>query len=590
MNSNQDRETTEYLAKQLIDTEMPGTDGPGTVGLVSGLPPGASTTECQISLNGETVTQLDDVVVFERELVDGSTVKMYGVISELTAIQEGAEYESDVYHTREGLVPSATVEIARVSITRFSPEIFVPPLPGSEARKAVGQERAEALMFSEMAKVVAIGLSRDGEPIYANYEFIDGTRGAHVNISGVSGVATKTSYATFLLYSIFNDMQIGRGINDRAVIFNVKGEDLLFLDKENINLSQEDRDGYAAMGLPSQPFKDVMFYVPPGVDGRPVADTSLRQDGVRAYYWTLYRFCKDEMLPHLFADGEDSRNQYSAIVYNVANKMRRECKEVAGGGVQFGGTGSQARTLGELCDIIESRLEYEGDPYEGGASWLPRNTAQGTTGAFLRRLRSALPHVRHLIRGDAENAEDHRINIDDAQVSVVDINSLNDRAQRFVVGTILKERLEQHERSKGLKTFVMLDELNKFAPRNEYSTIEEILLDIAERGRSMGMILLGAQQTASEVERRIVSNASLRVVGRMDVSESTRPEYGFLPREMKDRATIIRPGTMIVMQPEIPVPLMLTFPHPSWATRAQEVAEDKSINDENIFQDDVLFE
>lgn len=136
----------------------------------------------------------------------------------------------------------------------------------------------------------------------------------------------------------------------------------------------------------------------------------------------------------------------------------------------------------------------------------------------------------------------------------------------------------------------MLDELNKFAPRNEYSTIEEILLDIAERGRSMGMILLGAQQTASEVERRIVSNASLRVVGRMDVSESTRPEYGFLPREMKDRATIIRPGTMIVMQPEIPVPLMLTFPHPSWATRAQEVAEDKSINDENIFQDDVLFE
>ena len=53
--------------------------------------------------------------------------------------------------------------------------------------------------------------------------------------------------------------------------------------------------------------------------------------------------------------------------------------------------------------------------------------------------------------------------------------------------------------------FVVLDELNKYAPREGESPIKEILLDVAERGRSLGIILIGAQQTASEVERRIIA-------------------------------------------------------------------------------------
>ena len=53
----------------------------------------------------------------------------------------------------------------------------------------------------------------------------------------------------------------------------------------------------------------------------------------------------------------------------------------------------------------------------------------------------------------------------------------------------------------------MIDELNKYAPREGSSPIKEVLLDIAERGRSLGIILIGAQQTAREVERRIVVNS-----------------------------------------------------------------------------------
>jgi DNA helicase HerA-like ATPase len=118
--------------------------------------------------------------------------------------------------------------------------------------------------------------------------------------------------------------------------------------------------------------------------------------------------------------------------------------------------------------------------------------------------------------------------------------------------------------------FIVLDELNKYAPREGDSPIKQILLDVAERGRSLGVILIGAQQTASEVERRIVANCSIRVAGRLDAAEASRPEYGYLPPVQRQRATLAKPGTMFVSQPDIPVPLVVEFPFPAWATRPAE--------------------
>jgi DNA helicase HerA-like ATPase len=85
------------------------------------------------------------------------------------------------------------------------------------------------------------------------------------------------------------------------------------------------------------------------------------------------------------------------------------------------------------------------------------------------------------------------------------------------------------------------------------------------------VILIGAQQTASEVERRVVANAAIRVVGRLDLAEAERAEYGFLPAVTRRRASILKPGSMILQQPEIPVPLQIRFPFPAWATRQSEV-------------------
>ena len=156
---------------------------------------------------------------------------------------------------------------------------------------------------------------------------------------------------------------------------------------------------------------------------------------------------------------------------------------------------------------------------------------------------------------------------------MIDLNTLPERAQRFVVGvTIAAETARKEKAGPGGLLFTMIDELNKYAPREGSSPIKDLLLDIAERGRSLGIILIGAQQTASEVERRIVSNSSIKVVGRLDPAEAGRPEYGFLPTSQRQRATLAKPGAMFVSQPEIPVPLAIEFPFPAWATRLGECA------------------
>ena len=130
-------------------------------------------------------------------------MRLYGVVDLVRARHEGTRFDSDVFLVETGVLPATVAEAAHVKVTRVEPEIFVPPRPGQPVRRAEGLRRDEALFFDGMERKVPIGLSRDGEPVFANLDFLDGTRGAHVNISGVSGVATKTTYATFLLYSLF---------------------------------------------------------------------------------------------------------------------------------------------------------------------------------------------------------------------------------------------------------------------------------------------------------------------------------------------------------------------------------------------------
>ncbi len=131
--------------------------------------------------------------------------------------------------------------------------------------------------------------------------------------------------------------------------------------------------------------------------------------------------------------------------------------------------------------------------------------------------------------------------------------------------------------------FILLDELNKYAPKGGDSPIKEILVDIAARGRSLGVILIGAQQSASEVEGAIIRNASIKVVGRLDAGEAAA--YRFLSPELRERTTRFMPGTMVVDQPAIPAPIPVKFPFPPYATAISEVAEEMTEEDEEeIFE------
>lgn len=525
----------------------------------------ATPLEFWVGVGDGQFLQLDDVVALERVLPTGEVVRMYGTVGQVVARHEGARFDSDVFLIEEGILPAEVTESAQVTATRFEPEVFVPPRPGQEVRIAEGEERDRALFFDGMERKVPVGLARNGEPLWVNFEFINGDRGAHVNISGISGVATKTSYATFLLHSLFTSGVLGTAaVNTKALVFNVKGEDLLHLDRVNARLDDEQRARYSELGLPSTPFGSVGFFAPPRIDDpRATADVASRSD-VTSFFWSIYEFCSGDLMPFLFADAEDDRAQYTTVVYNVMAQLNRAESTDTGAAIVDGVT---VRTFRELAELITGRVQSD----EHRNTWAGPAMGTGTINAFVRRLQASVRHLGRLIRSDVADPGRHRISLED-QVTVVDLHNLNDRAKRFVVGVTLKRAFEDKERAgqSDELLLVVLDELNKYAPREGSSPIKEVLLDIAERGRSLGVILVGAQQTASEVERRIIANSSIRVVGRLDSAEAAREEYGFLPGPHRQRATIVKPGTMILSQPELPVPLVLEFPFPAWATRAAE--------------------
>ena len=530
--------------------------------------------EFWVAIEAGQYLQLDDVVVCERPVPGRESVSLAGVVAQVRARHEGARYDSDVFLIADGILPAEVSEAAQVLTTRVDPEVYVPPIPGSAVRRATGDERDVALSFDKMDRRVPIGLGRDGRPLYANVDFIDGTRGAHINISGISGVATKTSYATFLLYALFHGTVLGPAAqHTKALIFNVKGEDLLFLDHDNCKLDDAKRQKYYELGLQPGPFRSVTVFAPTRVAGDPnaVPDVASRTTGVHSFWWTIEEFCRDELLPFVFADAEDERNQYTMIIHNVARQLAKGVP--AGDDGAWTIDGKTITNYRELVEFIEDRIANDDDP-DTQRLWAGSAMTRGTINAFLRRLLSSQRALSRLVFANVPRGVRHSIDNDDAQVAIVDLHNLPDRAQRFVVGVTLKRAFERKEAagSREPLQFVVLDELNKYAPRDGSSPIKEILLDIAERGRSLGIVLIGAQQTASEVERRVISNSAIRVVGRLDPAEAGRPEYGFLPTAHRQRATLARPGTMFVMQPEIPVPLVVEFPFPAWATRPDEQA------------------
>jgi DNA helicase HerA-like ATPase len=543
------------------------------VGRVLGTDP-AHPLDFWVGVGDDQYLQLDDIVAVRSEVPGRGDIWLYGVVDIVRAKYEGAKFDSDVFRVASGVLPVGIATAAHVSVTRIEPEIFVPPQPGQQAFRADETQREQALYFDRMERKFAAGLSREGDVIWGNLDFLDGTRGAHVNISGISGVATKTSCAMFLLYSLFHSDALGMDrAGARAVIFNVKGEDLMFADKANSRIGEQDEQKYSQLGLPAGPFQDVGLWSPAQKGGFEIVHSlGARSEGVTAYVWSLREFCQGRLLRFLFAEADSETSQLSYAVTVVERYLADATRGQPESQTWVELEGMRITTFEDLVAHIDANRDLV---FVRGA------LATATQDAFLRRLNAVADSVGHLIRrlDSADDEKAHRIDWAGKQLNVIDIHNLHDRAKRFVVGVVLKQLLAQKD-DQGTRqplVFVVLDELNKYAPRDGWSPIKEVVLDIAERGRSLGVILIGAQQTASEVERRVVANASYRIAGRLDTAEAQRGEYGFLTEAARARASLLKPGSMFVHQPEIPVPLLLQFPFPSWATRKEEVAEEAGV-------------
>ena len=557
----------------------------------------ATTQRFDVVLDEDAVVELDDLIVCRQELPQGGGVLThFGIVVEGVSSIEGAQIPSDtqrIYGTRT--MPGQRIRKATVQILRTDPERWMPPQPGARVELARDISRAMALFQDRMEdSQLALGLDHLDQPVYVDWNFFNGEKGGHMSISGISGVATKTSYALFALYMLMQAdagrRLLGRHVGrTKALIFNVKGEDLLHIDRPNRKFADNPRaqEMWRALGVQNPgPFQNVRIYVPPERAGGQILTAHVahrRDDEYTIYGWTPLDFVRRGLLPFVFGDTRE--NQVAFLVEHIRSVLvrhavpsahtagaviirpqpvvnrGRDFEQAAGqlarAGVEQAQGDREIRDFSDLVELLVDRIEND-DP-----AYVSARMQTNTNEAFLRRLLAMSRRLGHLVTHLAQPLTLER------NVSVVDIHTLHDDAQRFVVGALL-DQVWQEKQAGGREplSFVLLDELNKYAPRDGRSPIKEMLVDIAARGRSLGVILIGCQQNAARVEGAIVDNASIKVVGRLDSSHAD--EYKFLPREMRQRATRFLPGTMVLDQPVVPAPIPVVFPFPPYATNAAE--------------------
>jgi hypothetical protein len=571
----------------------------------------ANTSRLHVVLDETATVELDELVTISQTLPDGSELTHFGIVVEVRGHLEGAELSSDTKRiTGTKTMPGETTRTAEIQVLRTLPERWLPPEPGALVSPARGVAREQALFLDQMERPLAVGYDQFLQPVYADFSFMDGTRGGHVSISGISGVATKTTYAAFLLYMLLETPQ-GRALlgqhapATRALVFNVKGEDLLHLDRPNGSISAHAGalEGWAALEV-TQPgaFHDVQIYAPQAAGSRPgsvVPDiTSRPASEVTTYGWPPDAFIRQGLLRFCFAEDEDTRSQVAFIEQRVRLQLARWAYPLENetGAVVLvqppqntsmvfsrvlderrtpkpPSDGFPVRSFSDLVEFLTDKIGNE-DP-----DWIA-GVASGTCQAFLRRLYASMPRLGHLMACGVATIELNRA------VTVVDVHGLHDSAQRFVVGALLSAVFDAKQGSgREPLRFIVLDELNKYAPKTGNSPIKDVLVDIAARGRSLGVLLIGAQQSAAEVDGNIIRNAAMKVVGRLDAGEAS--EYRFLSPELRERASRFLPGTMVLDQPLVPAPIPLRFPFPAFATNVNEgappadqiVAEGQSLMD-----------
>lgn len=597
-----------------------------------------------------------DEVVWVKYSWGSDTFLSYGMITEIVASWDGtisSGYQEEACF--EGIYQGIPRYLGQVVVTRVLKKEeedwvtvtpSVPPPVGESVFRASQEEVYKALGFDQLKKgkrALPFGVMAGGVVAYLDLKYILGDNGAHINISGQSGVAAKTSYATFLLWMLLyyprtvemEDSPFARNLLDsRAIVFNVKGESLLFLDFWNKEWQEagyssgeegrqfrEWQEMFSRFGLKPHPFENVKVMVAPKDQwGNP--HLSHARSNVSVYGWDILDIVELNLLPLMFDPEEMIQNPNFGLALSVIEDLfreryerlvqeaKKELEDPKLYKVNFEIGGLERRDLVRV--YLHGAALAHGDPEEVlRRNGLPNScrdlvnmfhVEEGADGdvvqelkkekiedktvlAISRRLRMAQRNFLEKLWRKVEVKKLSEIQkmpvpsywIDwnrKGGVTVIDIAKLSRFGQAFVVGAILREVMHvKEEQFLEEPVFIYLDELNKYAPREGGGPLGSIFQDVAERGRSFRVVLLGAEQTASQVDYRVVTQAATVVVGRQKLAELTKPEYAHLQGTLQDRASALLPGEVIVDQPFLRLPLAVRFPLTPWATSEENRGE-----------------
>jgi uncharacterized protein len=475
---------------------------------------------------------------------------------------------------------------AKASILRAEPPVMTPPRERNDVFLAGDADARMAYGADEIpeAQQLPIGLIKNGGDELAGPGVIDtdyllGVNGGHLNVNGIAGRGTKSS---FLLFVIKQMLDRARRRTDEfpsdpnpemvvPIILNVKGFDLFFINRwSNRYRPAEHGNAWRELGVDQpQPFGGVEFFAPQTPGGAISVPTG--SDEAKPYSWSLADVIERGFLLYLFSDEDTSDANFSALLLDLDAWLTEEKVENDGRVRRsLRGNGDRPKTFGELIEWLTDQR---------GADDKIRALAghhNGTWGKLRRRLLKLLLEGPGVLRRNDQRGNP----LDVAARStrdplVVDLNGLAARPalQRFVVATILRQLVDERtgpNRVHGLTYLIALDELNRFAPRGSRDPITRLIETVAAEMRSQGIILLGAQQQASKVSETVIENASIRVLGCSGAFELSQPIWKFLSEGARRKASQLPVDEKLVIQANFREPMHVRIPYPTWAMNPRE--------------------
>ena len=515
------------------------------------------------------------------EPVNGALPSVYGVVVEGFSYTDLATPLHDVLgHDGEpgsaSLSPTRRAEIRlyTAAVLRQVPDEPLQPVPMGTVHVANDADVAIALRMDsylsrEKPTGIPIGVYRAGgtdAPIYLDADFLLGPEAAHLNITGVSGLATKTSAIEWMLSSIFTHFPASKG-SVAAICFNVKGPDLCFLDLPG-EIDAADTALYERCNVPARPFENVQYYAPYKADGfslNTLRSNEALLSNVSPLTWGLREVLQ---YAEVLLNKDDVDAKADALIDFIRERIvDREFQDPQ----LLGPKRYLVRSFADLEAWFRDLLSaMESKSNEG---WRTHHVAT------IRKVRNRLSNISTrcagLVTDDGTVSDLPFGQFQDRSVYVVDVASLEEAAQDLIFARIvtkLREHLEK--RDLGVNhVVVFVDELNKYAPGDGPDTyVRRMLLDLAERGRYLGLVLFSAQQFRSQVHRRVVGNSGTAVYGRMDPDELATPGYSVLSPAIKTKLATLEKGQLMVRHPHFTQPIFVRFPRPA-VLRGRDGAE-----------------